>query len=93
MSGKLDQSLDEIVKGRRGANKRTAVRGRRTAKVTTKTTPTGGVTKATRATKPGKANKQALAAATAATINQAAGPTKGDSKIVATGLVCQHLDE
>ncbi|KAB8342815.1 hypothetical protein FH972_022413 [Carpinus fangiana] len=74
MSGKLDQSLEDITKTRRSAN-RTSRRGGRNATVA-KTGPTSGVTKNSRATKKNTA-------AVAATVPLAA---TGEGKIIVSGL-------
>ena len=81
-TGKLDQSLDDIVKTTRP---RRTVRNRRVTK-TTATVPTGGVVKKAKATR----NTNAAASAVKATANNKPVipvPGKGESKIVVTGLV------
>ena len=79
MSGKLDQSLDDILSSRpRGG--RAARRGRRAVTAGTKVStraPVGGVQKTTKATK--------ASAKTAAPNGPAAGT--GDSKIIVSNLV------
>ena len=79
MSGKLDQSLDDILSSRpRGG--RAARRGRRAVTAGTKVAtpaPTGGVQKSTKATK--------ATTKTAAPNGPAAGT--GDSKIIVSNLV------
>ena len=85
MSGKLDQSLDEILSTRR---KNTARRGRgrrapNAARVTS-AAPAGGIQKSTK----GKASAKAAPAASSV-------PAIGDSKIIVSNLVSldiwQHL--
>ena len=79
MSGKLDQSLDDILSSRpRGG--RAVRRGRRAGTTGTKVAaraPTGGIQKSTRAAKP--------ATKTTAPNGPAAGT--GDSKIIVSNLV------
>ena len=81
MSGKLDQSLDEILstrpKGGRGRG-----RGRRVPNATRVTTaaPAGGIQKSTRA----KATAKSA-------ITNGAVPVVGDSKIIVSNLVRQHF--
>lgn len=81
MSGKLDQSLDEIVSTQRKAGGRRGGRNttRRASGRTTTVAPVGGVQKNSK--KPQTAAKQAPAKA-------AAGP--GDSKVVVSNLVCKN---
>ena len=80
MSGKLDQSLDEIVSNRRTTN-RGRGRGRR---VGTRAAPVGGIQKNTRA-----ATTKAAAVKVATTT-----PTTGaDQKIIVSNLVRQTHDQ
>ncbi|KAL9084345.1 MAG: hypothetical protein Q9159_005305 [Coniocarpon cinnabarinum] len=83
-SGKLDQSLDDIVK----TNRPRRVIRRRVVKTTKTEAPSGGVTKKSRPNKGAKASKSATAAAEAAAKLQstAAASTRRESKIVVTGL-------
>ena len=74
MSGKLDQSLDEIALSRRGGQRRSS---RRTAGRPTTTAPVGGISKGARQARGGAANKPAPAKA----------PISGDSKIIVSNLV------
>lgn len=76
MSGKLDQSLEDITKSRRAANRGNR-RGGRAATTSTKTGPAAGVTKNSRAAKKNTA-------AVAATVPIA---TTGEGKIIVSGLV------
>jgi len=76
MSGKLDQSLDEILSTqKRGSRTRRAPSGRTTAVAA----PVGGIKK------PAKAARGAVKAIPT-------GPSggSGDSKIVVSNLVCSH---
>lgn len=81
MADKLSQSLDDIVKVQRANNRRVA-RGRRVVKSTKTTTSAGGVGKKTKDVKTAKTTKGVPPAA-----NKSVKPTKGESKIVVTGLV------
>lgn len=76
MSGKLDQSLDEILKDRRQNVRRPRTRRAAAGKSTAPApAPVGGVKKTTKATKP--VNKAAPAGK----------PGTGDSKIIVSNLV------
>lgn len=80
MSGKLDQSLDDIVKTRRTNNRGGRARARRGpggAKAATTAAPAGGVSKST---KPAKT-------ATKAAAPTAPANSRAESKIIVTGLV------
>ena len=83
MSGKLDQSLDEILSTRRKNSARRG-RGRRapTAARVTSAAPAGGIRKNTKA----KASAKAPSAASNV-------PTVGDSKIIVSGLVSLHIQQ
>jgi len=76
MSGKLDQSLDEIVSTQRAAGGRRRSTRRRTGRIAT-AAPVGGVKKST---------KQSNAAATKQAPTKAAG-SAGISKVVVSNLV------
>jgi len=86
MSGKLDQSLDDIVKTQRTGNGRRERGGRRSAAggATRPATaaPAGGVAKTARPPK----GPRAPAAKTSAVV-----PATGESKIIVSGLVCDIL--
>lgn len=79
MSGKLDQSLDEILSGRRQTARRGG-RGGRVGRATTKTTviaPVGGIKKNT---KPARGTGRA-------TVPNGPAAGTGDSKIIVSNLV------
>jgi THO complex subunit 4 len=77
MSGKLDQSLDEITTAqRRSTRARRPVQRRSTSGRPTSSAPIGGIQKSTKAPR-GAANKPALAKAAAA---------HGDSKVIVSNL-------
>lgn len=91
MSGKLDQSLDEITTSQRRASAgRRRSQRRPAARAAAATAPAGGIKKTT---------KPARNAGTKATQAQAA-PAKGDSKVIVSNLVsissilvvCQSLE-
>lgn len=81
MAGKLDQSLDDIVKSHRQTNRRAGRGGRRAAatgrKQVVAVVPVGGIAKTTKSAK--ATNK---AAATAIPVTGT-----GESKIIVSGLV------
>lgn len=79
MSGKLDQSLDEILTSRRGGGARRGTRNRapRAAKAQAAPAPVGGIKKSTRPTR---------AAGKGGISGSSGGP--GESKIIVSGLVC-----
>ena len=80
MSGKLDQSLDEILVTQRGASRGRGGRGRRV-----RGAPVGGIKKnvAKIPTKPAAKNVTKPA--------QAAPVTSGATKIIVSNLVCFHI--
>jgi THO complex subunit 4 len=79
MSGKLDQSLDEITTAqRRSTRARRPAQRRSTSGRPTPAAPVGGIQKSTKPAR-GAANKPALAKAAAA---------HGDSKVIVSNLVC-----
>ncbi|KAL9125052.1 MAG: hypothetical protein Q9217_005691 [Psora testacea] len=77
MSGKLDQSLDEILSTRRKTVGGRRGRGRRVPNATRVTTaaPAGGIQKSTRAKTAGKA-----------AVTNGAVPAVGDNKIIVSNL-------
>lgn len=88
MSGKLDQSLDEILStSRRGATrtKRGGARPR-AGKPATTVAPVGGVRKNTAATRGGRGNKAVPTGPAAG--NQSRGAGNQGSKVVVSNLVC-----
>ena len=90
MSNKLNQSLDEIVKTQRGNNRRTT-RARHVTR-TKAITPAAGVGKKTKEVQTTKVSKNATKNGANPII-----PSKGESKVVVTGLVScfdiRHLKE
>ena len=80
MSGKLDQSLDEILSTRRKTAGRRGRGGRRTGNATKATTapPVGGIQKSTRATKTVPAKSVVPSGPSAGS---------GESKIIVSNLV------
>lgn len=82
-TGKLDQSLDDIVKTNRP---RRTVRNRRVVQTTKTVAPVGGITKNTKQTK-GKKAKNTAAQAVAKNQPALPVPGKGESKAIVSGLV------
>jgi len=83
MSGKLDQSLDDIVKTRRQTTRRPG-RGRGasngTRAATSTAAPAAGVSKGARNAKPSMRGGRPVVPISGS----------GESKIIVSGLVCQH---
>ena len=79
MSGKIDQSLDEILSTQRRTSTRGRAAGRRSSGRPAKAAPVGGVSKTAKPAR-GAAAKNAPAKATG---------TIGDSKIVVSNMVCR----
>ena len=83
MSDKLNQTLDEIVKSRRAANRRTTRPVRRTAngtKAAAPAAPVGGVKKHTKSAKPAEKAPAPIV------------PPSGESKINVSNLVSHTIN-
>lgn len=76
MSGKLDQSLDDILKTNRATKRGRRVKPTKT-NATTATAPAGGIKKSTKAAKNAK-------------VTPGSGPGPRESKIQVSGLVSHH---